>query len=356
MSRKTKFFPIIAISLVVLAILIFFVSKKYWNYAFAANVELNAEKDFLYIPSASNYEDVIEILSKSKYLLNIESFKFIAEYKKYNDKILPGKYELKNKMSNNDLVNLLRSGKQTPVQLSFISVRNLNILAGKVSKFIEADSLELVNMFFSKEICSKYGFNEQTFISIFIPNTYQFYWNTSAEDFIKRMSEEYKSFWNSNRKELAQNAGLSQSQVSTLASIIEEETQKNDEKSRMAGVYMNRLKRNMLLQADPTVKYALGDFQLKRILNKHLTVNSLYNTYLYPGLPPGPICVPSIASIDAVLNYENHKFLYFCAKDDFSGYHVFAENLNQHNLNAKKYHNALRYLQWQDSAVRKMDK
>jgi UPF0755 protein len=240
------------------------------------------------------------------------------------------------------LVNLLRSGKQSPVKLGFISVRSLDILAGKAAAYIEADSATLAALLTDPATAQKYGFNQQTFMSMFIPNTYEFYWNTSAEKFVEKMAEEYKNFWNEDRKQKAADIGLSQSEVSTLASIVEAETQKNDEKAKVAGVYMNRLNTGMLLQADPTVVFAAGDFTIQRVLNRHLEINSPYNTYLYAGLPPGPINIPSVSSIDAVLNYERHNYKFFCAKEDFSGYHAFAVTNAQHEVNARKYHQALR--------------
>jgi len=228
------------------------------------------------------------------------------------------------------------------VKVSFISVRSLDILAGKVAANIEADSTEIAQLLKSPETAQKYGFDERTFMAMFIPNSYEFYWNTSAEQFVERMAKEFKAFWTEERLQKAENIGMTQSQVSTLASIVEVETQQNDEKARVAGVYINRLNLGMLLQADPTVVYAVGDFTLKRVLNKHLEIESPYNTYKYSGLPPGPINIPSISSIDAVLNYEKHNYKFFCAKDDFSGYHVFAVTNAQHEANARKYHKALR--------------
>jgi UPF0755 protein len=178
-------------------------------------------------------------------------------------------------------------------------------------------------------------------MTLFIPNTYEFYWNTSADKFIERMYVEYKHFWSKSRLNKAQKIKLTPEQVIILASIVEEETIKDDEKPTVAGVYLNRLHKNIRLQADPTVRFAVGDFEIKRILNKHLKIDSPYNTYKYAGLPPGPICIPTISSIDAVLNYKKHDYLYFCAKDDFSGYHAFAKTLKQHNINATKYRKAL---------------
>ncbi len=247
-------------------------------------------------------------------------------------------------MSNNELINLLRSGKQEPVTLIIRGFRNYNYLAGYVSKKLEVDSVDIVNAFEDELLAKKYGFNVNTFITIVIPNTYQFFWNTSAEDFIDRMAKEYKKFWTTERLQKATSIGLTQSDVSILASIVQMETNKIDEMSLIAGVYINRLKKNMALQADPTVIFAHNDFTIKRVLNKHLEIDSPYNTYKYIGLPPGPICIPYPHSIDAVLNYSKHNFLYFCAKDDMSGYHVFARTLQEHLNNARKYQKKLNEL------------
>lgn len=318
-----------------------FIAYKAYDYAYSPNISADNET-YIYIPTGSNFDNVMEILRSSGKVNDMESFTKVADFKKYGEKVLPGKYKLENGMSNNELVNMLRSGRQTPVKVTFISVRSLNILAGKVCPNIEADSAEIANLLKDENIATKYGFNKQTFCSMFIPNTYEFWWNTSAEEFVQRMADEYKKFWNDDRKAKANALGLSQSQVSTLASIVESETQKNDEKARIAGVYINRLKKDWLLQADPTVVFAAGDFNIKRILNKHLEIDSPYNTYKYKGLPPGPICIPSTKSIDAVLNYEHHNYMYFCAKEDFSGYHNFAVTNAQHEANARRYHDALR--------------
>jgi len=317
----------------------------FWAYQtyqeiYAANVSINKESDFLYIPSHSNFDDLISELEEKHYLKDIASFKKVAELKSFS-KVKAGRYTIHNKMSNNALINMLRIGDQTPVRITFNHIRTLKQLAGKVSVNIESDSISLVKKLYDKEIQKKYGFNSHTFISMFIANTYELYWNTSAEAFIKRMATEYKAFWNKKRKAKARKLGLSQSEVTTLASIVELESLKNDEKPRIAGVYLNRLRKGMLLQADPTVIFAVGDFNIKRVLKKHLEIDSPYNTYKYKGLPPGPIYLPSVSSIDAVLNYEHHSYIYFCAKEDFSGYHNFAKSYSQHINNARKYQRAL---------------
>jgi UPF0755 protein len=342
MSKKKKVFLIIFVIFIVLAIAGFVFGSKYYRYIYGPNVKVEQEPAYIHIPNGSDYNDVLLILEKSGYVTDMESFKLVAEKKNYPSKVLAGRYEIHNGMSNNELVNLLRSGKQSPVKLSFISVRSLDILAGKVAVYIEADSAQIAELLKNNETAAKYGFNDKTFMSMFIPNTYEFYWNTSAEKFVERMAEEYKKFWNDDRKQKAADMGMSQSEVSTLASIVEAETQKNDEKAKVAGVYINRINKGILLQADPTVVYAAGDFTIQRVLNRHLQIDSPYNTYVYAGLPPGPINIPSVSSIDAVLNYEKHNYLFFCAKDDFSGYHAFAVTNAQHEVNARKYHQALR--------------
>ena len=236
---------------------------------------------------------------------------------------------------------MLRIGDQTPVNITFNNVRTLPQLAGKISKNLELDSLQLVKHFTSIEVQKKFGFNSATFISMFIANTYQVFWDISIKDLTKRMATEYKSFWTKDRVSKANKLGMSQSEVTTLASIVQLESLKKDEQPKIAGVYLNRLRIGMPLQADPTVIFAVGDFTIKRVLKKYLKINSPYNTYKNKGLPPGPIYLASPNTIDAVLNYKTHKYIYFCAKEDFSGYHSFATNYNQHINNARRYQRAL---------------
>lgn len=338
-GRKRRVIVFVLLAALCVAVLIF--GRHVWESIFLSNVPADTDR-YLYIRTGSSYDDVLRLIDSLGLVGDMESFKFVAEKKGYARRVLPGKYKIEAGMSNNELVNLLRSGRQTPVQLSFISVRTDDILAGKLSSFIEADSVEILSLLRSRETAQKYGFDVATFKTMFIPNTYEVYWNTSAEQLIGRMAKEYKKFWTSGRKQKAAELGLTQSEVSILASIVEAETQNNGEKATIAGVYVNRLNRKMLLQADPTVVFATGDFTIKRILNKHLEIESPYNTYKHAGLPPGPINIPSPASIDAVLNYEHHDYLYFCAKDDFSGCHVFAKTAAGHAANARKYHQALR--------------
>jgi UPF0755 protein len=314
----------------------------FYNRILRNNIELESgEEYYLFIPTGSEFEDVYRILKEEKLLRDTASFRWIALKKNYPRHVYPGRYRIKAGMNNNRLVGLLRSGEQVPVQLIFNNVRSRETLAGLLSSQIEADSLEILSLFYDDGLLHQHGFQRETALGVFIPNTYEIYWNTSGEDLFNRMVREYRIFWNERRLSLARKIGLEPMEVITLASIVDEETLFEDEEARIAGVYINRLKRGIRLQADPTVKYAAGDMSMNRVLKKHLAIDSPYNTYRYGGVPPGPIVIPSISAIDAVLNYERHNFLYFCAREDFSGYHNFATTLAQHNKNARSYQNAL---------------
>ncbi len=309
-----------------------------YQYIFQENVKSNY---ILYIPKDATFTQVTDSLTIHNILISEKAFNWVSKKKNYRETIKPGRYLLKKGMNTNQIVNVLRSGIQEPVNLTFNNVRFKEDLAGKVSKYIWADSLSVLNLFSNDSLIVEYGFTPETFRTMFIPNTYQFYWTTSAKEFAQRMKKEYDKFWTEKRKEKAKQIGLSPQEVIILASIVESETVKPDEMKRIAGVYLNRLKRGILLQADPTVKYAVGDYSIKRVLNKHLEIDSPYNTYKYAGLPPGPIMFPETSAIDAVLDYEKHSYIYMCAKEDFSGYHNFAKTLAQHNRNAAKYRAAL---------------
>lgn len=256
-------------------------------------------------------------------------------------KIRTGYYRLTSTSSTIKAYKTIRHGMQTPVKLVMNNIRTNEQLAGRIAKQIMLDSTEIIKALNDTAICSSYGYAPNTIIAMFIPNTYEVYWDMSVEKLLKRMDKEYKAFWNQSRLAKAEEIGLSPLEVSILASIVEEETAVNDEKPTVAGLYINRLKRGIPLQADPTVKFAVGDFTLKRILHKHLETDSPYNTYKVAGLPPGPIRMPSIIGLNSVLNYQKHDYIYMCAKEDFSGRHNFATNLAQHNANARRYQNAL---------------
>lgn len=295
----------------------------------------------VYIPTGSDFDDVKQILYSQGLILNRTTFEWLARRKKYPELVKPGHFLVSPGMSNDKLINMLRLGEQVPVKVVFNNIRLKDQLAHKISHQIEADSSELMHLLNDSAYLSTLGLNTETALTLFIPNTYEFYWNTDARQFMDRMQRENRVFWEGKRDEKAAALGMSRAEVMILASIVEKETNKNDEKATIAGVYLNRLDRNWLLQADPTLVYASGDFGLTRVLNIHKRIDSPYNTYKYAGLPPGPICIPSIASIDAVLNAEDHDYLFFCAKDDLSGYHVFAHSITQHNRNARKYQRAI---------------
>ena len=306
------------------------------------NVSTPEGQDFsLYIPTDADFQQVKDSLYLHHLINDEGGFEWVATRKEYPTHVKPGHYVVKNGMSNFQLVNMLRGGMQTPVKVTFNNVRDIRQLAGRIGTQIEADSSEIVSYLTHSDSISPWGFNQRTLPALFLPNTYEFYWNTDAEKFVCKMKREYDKFWNENRRNKARGLQLSPIEVSILASIVDKETNKTDEMARIAGVYLNRLRSGWLLQADPTLVFAVGDFEMKRVLNVHKEIESPYNTYKYTGLPPGPICIPSLAAINAVLDAEKHHFYYFCAKDDFSGYHVFAKTLSEHNRNAQAYHRAL---------------
>jgi UPF0755 protein len=317
----------------------------YYRIFFKSNVTTdNQPYAFLFIRTGMNFSAVKTLLNKQHYLLDMNSFEDVAGSKKYYIKVKPGRYKIVSGMSNNELVNLLRSGKQEPVRLILQNVRTPGELAGKVAGQIEADSLSILNLMHDHDYLRKFGAEPATVFTLFIPNTYEFLWNTSADQFIQRMYRERQKFWGDERITKMSEEGLDIAGVVTLASIIEKETAKNSEKPVIAGVYMNRLRKDWPLQADPTLIFAWNDYTIKRVLNKHKEIDSPYNTYKYTGLPPGPICLPSVSSIDAVLNYEKHSYMYFCAKEDLSGYHNFSVTLAEHDRNADRYQAALKRL------------
>lgn len=309
---------------------------------YGPNIETPEKKEFyLYIPTGSSYNDVINLLDSNNIIKNRQTFEWAAEKKKYPAHVNPGRYLVRYNMSNNELINMLRSGIQEPVNVVINIARTPEDLATKISLQIEAGKGDLMKLMTNESYLQQFGFNKHSVLGMFLPNTYEFWWNTNADDFLKRMYKEYDKFWNRERTGRCREINFTPNQVITLASIIINETNKEDEYRRIAGVYINRLNLGIRLQADPTVKYALGDFERKRILTADTYIDSPYNTYLYAGLPPGPISLPNFKAIDAVLQYEKHDYIYFCAKEDFSGYHNFARTLDQHNKNARSYQKAL---------------
>lgn len=311
-----------------------------YNTAFSGNTAFNNKEAHVYIPTNASIDDVVAELEP--FLRDTETFYAVADQKRYSGNVKPGHFIIKKGMTNNDIINVLRS-TNIPINVKFNNQERLEDLAGHISRQIEADSLSLLNAMREPEFLKEVGLNDKTALSLYIPNTYEFYWNSSAETFRNKMKAEYKRFWNESRTQKAKNLNLSKEQVMALAAIVQKETAKVDERARVAGVYVNRLKKGMLLQADPTVIYALkresGDYNqiIKRVLYADLELDSPYNTYKYAGVPPGPITMPDISSIDAVLNPEKHDYYYFVADVTNFGYHKFAKTLAQHNVNKVEY-------------------
>jgi len=296
---------------------------------------------YFYVYTNDRYPDVLRRIRTDKIVKDADLFNMVAKSMNYPEKINPGKYKLTPGMSNRELIGNLRGGYQEPVKLRFSNIRLKENLAGVLGDNFQADSAQFSAFLNNEAVAEQYGFTLDNFYTMFIPNTYELYWNTSPDKVIERLHEEYKKFWTPERLEKAKALNLTPQQVSILASIVRGEALHNDEMPMIAELYLNRLRKGMLLQADPTVIYANNDFSIRRVLNKHLTIDNPYNTYRYKGLPPGPINMPPIVAIDAVLNPAKHDYIYMCAKEDFSGYHAFAETMNEHLVNARKFQKAL---------------
>lgn len=296
--------------------------------------------EYLYIDNDDTSDSVLAKLEGGG-AVQLVGYRITATVLGYGSKIKPGRYEIGDGTSTLSLLRNLRNGKQAPVELTIASVRTVEDLAGKLSRQLQPDSLDFLNAFKDPSVCAEFGLDTSTIGCIFLPNTYEIYWNTTPVKLLGRMKKESDAFWTAERKDKAKRAGLTPNEVIVLASIVDQETANDAEKPAIAGMYLNRLHSGMKLQADPTVKFALKDFSIKRIMHQHLLTNSPYNTYKNGGLPPGPIDIPSLKSIEAVLNYKRHKYLYMCAKEDFSGTHNFAETYEAHLENAKRYADAL---------------
>lgn len=335
-ARKTY---IVLIVVAVLAIICIIAGGAVWT-KLGSDAVVN-ERTVL-VPTGADYAELLDSLgSDGAYIADKKRFEKVAAIFSLPETVRPGHYVLRPGMSYMEVVKMFRNGLQSPVRLTFNNIRTLPQLAGRFAQQIEADSLYLLSRLTAEEVAGKYGFDSANFIGMFIPNTYEVWWTVSPDALLDRMKKEYDRFWNEERARKLEATGLTREQAVTLASIVYEETKMSDEMPVVAGVYMNRLKKGMPLQADPTIKFAIGDFSIKRVLNRHLNVDSPYNTYKNTGLPPGPICMPSVKAIDAVLDYGKHNYLYFCAKPDFSGYHSFAVTLARHNENARAYYKAL---------------
>lgn len=329
---------ILLIALILVVSLGAFFGFQFYNRLLAPNTPVQIEQELLYIFPGSTLQDVIDSLKANNQLIREKSFRWAADKMDYTDEtIRAGRYTIKPNINNKDLVTMLRGGRQTPLNITIQNVRTIEQLVSRVSPRLAFDSSELM-LFIEQSFDSIAGTTPPTRLTKFLPNTYEFYWTISPEEFCMRMIKEHDKFWTEERKEKAAAIGLSLEEVYTLASIIEKETNYNPEKERMAGVYLNRIRDGIPLQADPTIVFAIGDFEIRRILYGHLDVDSPYNTYRNPGLPPGPIFMPGIPSIDAVLNREEHDYLYFCARPTEEGPgHAFASTLPEHNQNARRY-------------------
>ncbi len=318
----------------------FSVTVLLWVLLLRDNVKADAEVR-IFVPTGSSFEDLTDTLRSTGVLKNERNFIITSRLKSFGRSVKPGSYIIEPAMSNNAIVNMLRSGRQAPVNVTFNNIRTLEELAGKIAGQIEADSASLSAFLADENNYLADGFDRRTVIAVFIPDTYQLYWSVDAVAFYRRMLKEYRTFWNEDRKAAAKALELTPADVSILASIVDEEASKADEKPRIAGVYINRLRLGIPLQADPTVKFAVNDFTLRRILNRHLEVDSPYNTYKFKGLPPGPIRCPSRSGLEAVLKAEKHEYLYLVAKHDASGYHHFSRTLEEHNRYAAAYRREL---------------
>jgi UPF0755 protein len=342
---KTSFYKKVLYLLLTIALIsIFAIGFDFYKKMFLPNVNFNQnEKNYVYVPTGITYPQFLNLLVAEHKIFNSATFDWMAQRLDLTENLHPGRYAITPYMDNLSLVKLLRSGKQTAVNFTFVKFRKKNDLVSFTSKNLEADSLQLNSLLNNSSYLDSIGFTAENAMTLFIPNSYQLYWNTSAREFITHMKSQYDKFWNTQRRSEADSLHLNTIQISILASLIDEETNMNTEKPEIASVYLNRLRSGMKLESDPTVRFAMNDFLVKRIYKKNTEINSPYNTYKNEGLPPGPICTPSITSIDAVLHAAKTNYLFFCASTDKPGYHVFASTYSQHEQNAK------RYQQWLDA-------
>ena len=334
---KSKFGKI-----VIIVVLVAIAVASYGYYLFLSpNIKLKTDKsEYLLIRDNYSLNDVMNQLQEKADVKNMGTFRQVAGILEYSN-VKSGRYKITNGMNNLSLVRNLRNGNQTPVNVTFNNIRTKEQLAGRLSAQLMPDSAEILNLLNDTAFLSQYGLNPYTSVSLFLPNTYEMFWNVKANNIFERMFREYKGFWTEERKQKAAAIPLTQEQVSTLASIVDSETNSKAEKPIVAGLYINRLRKNMPLQADPTVIFGIGDFSIRRVTNAHTRTESPYNTYRNAGLPPGPIRIPTLAGLDAVLNYDKNDFIFMCAKETLNGEHNFASNWAEHQKNAAKYQKAL---------------
>ena len=335
MSKKKILIPLIIFSTILTTCSVYTYQMLY-----SPNFLINSEDKFIIIEEGTDFNRLIKKLEDDTLINDILSFSFLSKIMEYQENIKIGAYKVNMNMSNYDIITMLRSGNQTPIKLTFSYARKIDDLAEKITSKLKISKEDLLN-YLLENIENYEGFKKEDIISIFLPDTYEVYWNISPKKLTDKMYSEYKKFWNNDRLEKLKKINLNQKEAIVLASIVASESRMLDEADRIAGLYINRLNRNMRLQADPTLVFAANDFTIRRVLNKHKKIKSPYNTYIHRGLPPGPIRIASKKYIDAVLNFEKHNYIYMCAKEDFSGYHAFATNLSDHNRNARKFQIAL---------------
>ncbi len=336
-NKKILAYLLVAVSTIAATLAFYF-----WQVAYSPNLNVDGKQKFvLYLPKNTTYESMMDTLRTHKIINDEVAFGFMTKRMGLRESLRSGRYEIEPNAANKEIISKIRSGNQDPVKLTFNNIRTKDDLIKKIGTKLDFDSNLLLEKITKEEECAKYGFTSETIMCMFLPDTYFIYWDSSVDDFLKRMNSEYKKLWNEKRLSQAQAINMTPIQVGVMASIVQSETNKPDEMPKVAGVYVNRIATDMPLQADPTVKFAVGDFSLKRILTKHLSISSPYNTYRNLGLPPGPIALPERIALDAVLDYDKHNYTYFCAKEDFSGYHNFAATYTEHLKNADIYQAAL---------------
>ncbi len=324
-----------------------------YQMVYTPNLLVDREDRLLIIKEGDTFKDVQQEIHEGNYAQDLISFSFLAKLMNYDKQIKPGRYLLKRNMNNLRAIQLLKSGAQEPVRITFNNVRLIRELAEKITRNLGMTPEEFEAALIQFAMSNSYGLNKDNILVMFIPNTYEVYYNISPEALVKRMYSEYDNFWNDERKAQAKKVGLTPVEVSILASVVQAESVREDEAPIIAGLYLNRLKQGIPLQADPTLVFAVGDFTLKRILNVHKEIDSPYNTYRYAGLPPGPINMPEISSLEAVLNFYSSDYIYMCAKEDFSGRHNFTSDYKEHMNNAIRYQRALTIEQRKGAALKK---
>lgn len=333
-SKKLIFFLLFSILLI---------SFGFYAYqiSYTPNILVGKQPRPLVIPRGATFKDVQAILHEGDFTQDLISFSFLSKLMDYDEQVKPGRYVLQPDLSNIEAIRILRAGIQEPVNITFNNVRLVKDLSEKITRNLNMKPAEFEAALIRFAMNNDHGFNKDNILTLFIPNTYEVYFNVSPDELVQRMHREFEKFWNDDRKRKAEAIGLTPIEVSILASIVQAESVRRDEAPIIAGLYLNRLKKGIPLQADPTLVFAVGDFTLKRVLNEHKEIDSPYNTYMYRGLPPGPVNMPEVFALDAVLNYSETNYLYMCAKEDFSGRHNFTHSYRQHLNNAARYQRAL---------------